>query len=107
MPAGIGDADVALGLVGPEPPSDDPHAASVATARTVAAITAYGAVRVPLMATSSPEPRPIPTPGGYSPVSPSTASRSRSAWPLWRAYSSTMCTSTHRSVTLPLPSQAG
>ena len=27
-----------------------------------------------------------------SPVTPSIASRIRSAWPLWRAYSSIMCT---------------
>ena len=29
--------------------------------------------------------------GGYSPVAPSMRSRSRSAWPRWRAYSSIMC----------------
>jgi hypothetical protein len=33
----------------------------------------------------------------YSPSRPSIRSRSRSAWPLCRAYSSTMCTSTQRS----------
>ena len=33
---------------------------------------------------------------GYSPVSPSTDSRSRSAWPLWRAYSSIMWATIHR-----------
>ena len=29
--------------------------------------------------------------GGYSPVAPSMRSRMKSAWPLWRAYSSIMC----------------
>jgi hypothetical protein len=33
---------------------------------------------------------------GYSPVEPSRRSRRRSAWPLWRAYSSIMCVSTQR-----------
>ena len=33
---------------------------------------------------------------GQSPVVPSMRSRRRSAWPLWRAYSSIMCTSIHR-----------
>ena len=28
---------------------------------------------------------------GYSPVAPSMRSRRKSAWPLWRAYSSIMC----------------
>ncbi len=35
-------------------------------------------------------------PGGYSPVSPSTDSRRRSAWPLCRAYSSTRWNRIHR-----------
>ena len=29
--------------------------------------------------------------GGQSPVTPSIRSRMRSAWPLWRVYSSIMC----------------
>ena len=33
-----------------------------------------------------------------SPVAPSMASRSRSAWPLWRAYSSIMCSKTQRTL---------
>ena len=37
------------------------------------------------------------SPTGYSPTAPSIASRSRSAWPLCRAYSSIMCTSNQRS----------
>ena len=39
------------------------------------------------------------TRSGYSPVCPSMASRSKSAWPLWRAYSSIMCTRIQRSDT--------
>ena len=34
---------------------------------------------------------------GYSPTVPSIASRRKSAWPAWRAVSSTRCSSTHRS----------
>jgi hypothetical protein len=34
----------------------------------------------------------------YSPVCPSTNSRRRSAWPLWRAYSSIMWQTTHRTL---------
>ena len=37
-----------------------------------------------------------PRPDRYSPVSPSTDSRIRSAWPLWRAYSSIMWTTIQR-----------
>src|SRR4051794_29851518 len=46
---------------------------------------------------------------GYSPVWPSTASRRRSAWPLWRAYSSIRCTRIQRSdgaSSLPCPAHA-
>ena len=34
--------------------------------------------------------------GRHSPVTPSTASRRKSAWPLWRAYSSIMCSRIQR-----------
>ena len=42
-------------------------------------------------------------PAGQSPVAPSMRSRRRSAWPLWRAYSSIMWTSIHRSETSASP----
>ncbi len=39
----------------------------------------------------APDPRPHPARRDQSPVAPSIRSRIRSAWPLWRAYSSIMC----------------
>src|SRR5215218_1660286 len=54
-------------------------------------------------AARDPEPEPTtppwPAPGrrpSYWPTRPSIRSRRKSAWPLWRAYSSIMCTSTSR-----------
>jgi hypothetical protein len=38
---------------------------------------------------------------GHNPTLPSMRSRNRSAWPMWRAYSSIMWTSTSRSDTWP------
>jgi glycine/D-amino acid oxidase-like deaminating enzyme len=49
---------------------------------------------------------PPPRNPGHWPTRPSTLSRSRSAWPLWRAYSSIMWSSTSRSATV-VPSFMG
>lgn len=38
---------------------------------------------------------------GYSPTAPSMASRRRSAWPTWRAYSSITCSRTNRTSVSP------
>ncbi len=47
------------------------------------------------------------TGAGYSPVRPSRCSRTRSAWPLWRAYSSIMwVTIQRREYEVSLPSGA-
>ena len=47
-----------------------------------------------------------PRPGSHIPVAPSTSSRRRSAWPLWRAYSSIMCTMIQRSESPWVPARA-
>lgn len=68
---------------------------------TVAAEDAESLV-APGIALDRPEPAlgraVVPQVSNYSPVRPSIASRMRSAWPLWRAYSSTMWEQIQRSV---------